>query len=148
MTDEKRLNARLVPGLGGMTGAWNPETDEYITGTGQILGRLHPRSACEGRPCVVHDPSEHHLRHLPTHFRDDKGQMERICEHGVGHPDPDDLAWHASEGREHMGVHGCDLCCLSEEDHRKLIDEMAEEDRRRTRAERVVDVIEGAHADS
>jgi hypothetical protein len=27
--------------------------------------------------------------------------------------DPDDLAWHESEGREWQGVRGCDGCCVA-----------------------------------
>jgi hypothetical protein len=36
--------------------------------------------------------------------------MERICEHGVGHPDPDDLR--VIRDRI-MGIHACDGCCGS-----------------------------------
>ena len=34
----------------------------------------------------------------------DRRIMERICPHGVGHPDPDDVL---NQDR----VHGCDGCC-------------------------------------
>jgi hypothetical protein len=34
--------------------------------------------------------------------------MERICEHGIGHPDPDDRRIRTGED---MGDHGCDGCC-------------------------------------
>jgi hypothetical protein len=34
--------------------------------------------------------------------------MERICEHGCGHPDPDD---HRILTGEDDGIHGCDGCC-------------------------------------
>ena len=44
------------------------------------------------------------MRDWPQHFRDDRGIMERICPHGVGHPDPDDYL--AGDG-----MHGCDGCC-------------------------------------
>lgn len=76
-----------------------------------ILTNVHSQSKCAGRPCVLHNPSDHHMRTWPTHFRADKGQMERTCPHGIGHPDPDDIAWHESEGRDWMGIHGCDGCC-------------------------------------
>jgi hypothetical protein len=33
--------------------------------------------------------------------------MERVCPHGVGHPDPDDI--NVILGPEK--VHGCDGCC-------------------------------------
>jgi len=56
-----------------------------------------------GRPCAVHWPSEHHMRSWPQHWRADRGIIERFCEHGIGHPDPDDEARNK--------VHGCDGCC-------------------------------------
>lgn len=72
---------------------------------------VHSRELCERRHCVVHDPSEHHMRGWRMNWRDDRGLMERICPHSIGHPDPDDLAYHRSVGRDGMGVHGCDGCC-------------------------------------
>ncbi len=75
------------------------------------LVNVHPASACAGRACVVHAPSDHHMRSWTLNWRGDKGQMERLCPHQVGHPDPDDLAYHVSQGHEYMGVHGCDGCC-------------------------------------
>lgn len=85
-------------------------SDEYTTGTGQRIVGVHDASQCEGRPCVIHAPSDHSMRDFPTHWRGDRGIMERICPHGVGHPDPDDQAYLASIGHRD-GVHGCDGCC-------------------------------------
>ena len=52
------------------------------------------------------------MRKWLMNYRQDKGMMERICpEHGVGHPDPDDLAYWVSVGRFKMGIHGCCGCC-------------------------------------
>ena len=36
-------------------------------------------------------------------YRDDSGRIERLCPHGIGHPDPDDpdAPW----------PHTCDGCC-------------------------------------
>ena len=79
----------------------------YITGTGQKLTCVHDESVCEGTHCPIHNLSDHPLRDCPTHWRDDRGLMERICIHGVGHPDPDDI------NPDH--VHGCDGCCLTDE---------------------------------
>lgn len=76
-----------------------------------VLTNVHPESACAGSPCVLHNPSDHHMARWPTLWRGDKGLMERMCDHGVGHPDPDDMAFHVSHGREFLGVHGCDGCC-------------------------------------
>lgn len=85
----------------------------YITGTKQSVSRIHDPFHCAGEACVIHNPSDHSMREFPTHWRDARGIMERICPHGVGHPDPDDLAFHVRNGREHEGVHGCDGCCFA-----------------------------------
>lgn len=86
---------------------------EFTTGVGQKLVNVHPPEACSGEYCVIHNPSDHSMRDFPTLWRSDRGIMERICPHGVGHPDPDDQAYITSvRGEGHMeGVHGCDGCC-------------------------------------
>lgn len=73
----------------------------YITGTGQRV-LVHDEKDCVP-PCPIHSPSDHVMRGFPTHWRFDRRIMERICPHGIGHPDPDD--------RTEDGVHGCDGCC-------------------------------------
>lgn len=78
----------------------------------QPLVNVHTPDKCEGRGCVLHHPSDHHMREWRTLWRGDRGFMERICPHGIGHPDPDDLAYHKSIGQD-VGVHGCDGCCVS-----------------------------------
>ena len=94
--------------------------EEYITGTGQKV-YVHNKEDCEGEYCVIHNPSDHHMKDWPTHWRDDRRIMERICPHGVGHPDPDDLAFKKriakKFGRDDYdkGIHGCDGCCRSYE---------------------------------
>ncbi len=41
------------------------------------------------------------------------GLTERICGHGIGHPDPDSLSWLDRDRPGHvLAVHGCDGCCL------------------------------------
>lgn len=91
------------------------EQNVYVTGTGQRLRGVHPASACEGRHCVVHNPSRHSMRFFATHWRSDRGIMERICPHGVGHPDPDDMEFirltRGDDAARVESVHGCDGCC-------------------------------------
>jgi hypothetical protein len=70
---------------------------------GAFLYNVHDREKCEGGTCPVHRMSDHPLRSWPQNFRQDAGFMERVCQHGVGHPDPDD--------RFADPVHGCDGCC-------------------------------------
>lgn len=76
-----------------------------------VLHNVHPASACEGYGCPIHHPSDHRLASAPLNWRDDRHLMERICQHGIGHPDADDLAFKARVGLDGDGVHGCDGCC-------------------------------------
>lgn len=79
--------------------------------------RTHSESRCVGDFCCVHNPSDHPLRHAQLNWRADRYLMERICTHGIGHPDPDDLAYKRRQmssdeyNNYAFGVHGCDGCC-------------------------------------
>jgi len=68
----------------------------------------HPEVDCLDPPCCIHSPSDHHMRTWEQHWRPDRGIMERICPHGIGHPDPDDRAIRLGHDE---GTHGCDGCC-------------------------------------
>jgi hypothetical protein len=111
---------------------------------GQAVLKVHPRSVCEGKgiPCCIHSPSEHHMRAWELNWRSDTGAMERFCPHGVGHPDPDHMAYVLSLTPPHdncpnrlnkfrqyadrvqcqyphlewQEVHGCDGCCVPPEE--------------------------------
>lgn len=75
----------------------------------------HIPSLCKGQSCSVHNPSDHHMKSWRQHWRVDRNFMERICEHGIGHPDPDHMSFLktqlSKESYECEGVHGCDGCC-------------------------------------
>ena len=90
---------------------------------GEKWSNVHLKSACAGEHCVVHSPSDHNMVNWPRHLRE-TGLVERMCEHGVGHPDPDSAKWmneNAWEGsRGSWGMHGCDGCCLPENKYRDL----------------------------
>ena len=74
--------------------------------------RVHAASKCAGDDtCCIHKPSEHHMRGWAMNWRGDAGVMERLCPHGVGHPDPDALAFQIRSGNEWAAIHGCDGCC-------------------------------------
>ncbi len=74
--------------------------------------RHHPKSICEGdvHGCPFHKPSLHAMIEEPMLLRE-TGLIERICPHGIGHPDPDSIGWMDRHGRPGYGVHGCDGCC-------------------------------------
>lgn len=78
--------------------------------------RVHPAAKCAGETCCIHNPSDHPMREFPLYWRADRALMERICPHGTGHPDPDDLAYKkrslgAGYRNYAFGTHGCDGCC-------------------------------------
>jgi len=89
--------------------------EKYITGTKQKIS-VHNKEDCWGQYCVIHNPSNHNMRNWPTHWRDDRQLMERICKCGIGHPDPDDLSFKESLGIdiETEAIHGCCGCCTKE----------------------------------
>jgi hypothetical protein len=92
--------------------------ETFTTGTGQKITNVHSKKECEGYHCPIHNPSDHHMMEWPTHWRDDRRLLERICPCGVGHPDPDHLArteriWGETRARAEA-VHGCCGCCQKE----------------------------------
>lgn len=91
------------------------ERGDEINMVDGVLLTTHGRAGCAGSSCVIHNPSDHHMASWRRHYRSDRGLMERICVHGVGHPDPDDLAFKASTRGDDFarveGIHGCDGCC-------------------------------------
>lgn len=68
---------------------------------------VHNKADCVGPHCTIHNRSIHGMRNFPQHWRSGAKAMERICPHGIGHPDPDDIS-------VRLSVHGCDGCCRSE----------------------------------
>lgn len=94
----------------------------YTTGTGQIIQYVHDEEEACGRfGCPIHSPSDHHMKDWPTNWRDGgwldikPAHFERICEHGIGHPDPDSAAYLLRVFGEDVNVHGCDGCCRDPE---------------------------------
>lgn len=80
--------------------------------------RVHEAGECAGPTCMIHNPSDHSMRDFPLVLRTDPFRYafpERICPHGVGHPDPDHMKFAEtvmdSERARAEGVHGCDGCC-------------------------------------
>jgi hypothetical protein len=78
--------------------------------------RVHDREHCVGPNCCIHNPSDHPLSSAPLNWRADRQIMERFCECGIGHPDPDDLWYRVNiqgEDPKYAGVHGCCGHCRS-----------------------------------
>lgn len=73
--------------------------------------RSHSDGQCAGEYCTIHNPSPEAIEVGRQYWRDDRGIMERICSHGIGHYDFDQWAYHHSLGQKYQAVHGCDGCC-------------------------------------
>lgn len=88
-------------------------TDPYGFGAAvRELVNIHPETACTGRPCVIHSPTDHHMRGWRLLWRDDRRIFERLCpEHGIGHPDPDQIPYWEETGQLANTIHGCCGCC-------------------------------------
>jgi hypothetical protein len=74
-----------------------------LENTGTYI-HCHDELSCRGNYCTLHNRSDHHMRSRPQVWRDDRRIIERICEHGIGHPDPDEINLNTA--------HGCDGCCV------------------------------------
>lgn len=83
--------------------------------TTRPMMKFHEPSVCVGEFCPLHNPSPHVLLHLNQQWRSAAYLMERICSHGVGHPDPDHISAVAKlKGHAFaptQSLHGCDGCC-------------------------------------
>lgn len=77
------------------------------------LGNIHTADKCVGRTCIIHSPTQHHMRGWLLHWRDDRGIFERLCPHGIGHPDPDQEPYWEETGQQYQSIHGCDRCCAT-----------------------------------
>lgn len=87
--------------------------DGWTDCTGRTY-RVHKRTVdCDVNGCAIHNPSFHPLSDAKQLMRSDKFWLiERVCKHGVGHPDPDSASFIAKQqGDTGIWVHGCDGCC-------------------------------------
>ena len=87
---------------------------ETVEVEGISLTNVHDETLCAHRHCVIHNPSDHHMRSWPLHWRDDRGIFERIDAIGCGHPDPDQFGYWQETGQDGMAVHGCTGLCDKE----------------------------------
>lgn len=88
--------------------------DAVFMENGQVLLNIHPPEQCAGRPCTVHNPSQHHMASWKAHWEDHYKIVLRECTHGVLHPDPDEVSFRRDRGRPwHLASleHDCDCCC-------------------------------------
>lgn len=79
-------------------------TDAY----GTVLSGVHKKGTCRHEHCTIHNPSEQAKAIGKQKWRTDRKMMERVCKHGIGHPDPDEFLYGDAL------THGCDGCCINE----------------------------------
>ena len=91
----------------GYTGGGNYDEENTLEHSDVVLN-THRAGDCHGLTCTIHKRSNHSMRSFPQHWRSDRRIMERICPHGIGHPDPDDYKVQLSKAEQ---IHGCDGCC-------------------------------------
>jgi hypothetical protein len=89
-------------------------------GVRREMVRVHAPGQCGTliSTCALHNPSDHPLKDAEMIFRQDRfGLIERRCEHGIAHPDPDSVLYIlVHDGRIHPSQvtrHGCDGCCAA-----------------------------------
>jgi len=90
-------------------------SDMFAMNDGTILVNVHTAQQCSPGHCCLHNPSNHHMATWPGRWDGVFKQMWRQCDHGLEHPDPDDLAflrirWGAAEAAVGF-LHHCDGCC-------------------------------------
>lgn len=88
--------------------------ESWVSGTGQKM-KVHAKNSDCDAGCVIHNPTLEPHKDWPTHWRVGEYLMERVCPHGVGHPDLDHLEFvRKIKGEEYahsQSIHGCDGCC-------------------------------------
>ena len=62
----------------------------YIEDSGQIIVGVHKRTLSCQTGCVVHCPSDHHMREMPLQYDEASKAFVRTCEHGNQHQDYDE----------------------------------------------------------
>lgn len=99
-----------------------PSPTHQLENSEEKIQCVHSEDECYGI-CPIHHMTEHIMRSFPQHWRDDRRIMERICPHGIGHPDPDHLSSLARRfpmDRVHIeAIHGCDGCCIPPKERRE-----------------------------
>lgn len=89
--------------------------DKVLMADGTVLVNVHTQDKCAGQPCAVHNPTHHHMAAWPHVWNDVLISMWRACEHGMIHPDPDDLQFlrsrYGDDAATAQSMHVCDGCC-------------------------------------
>lgn len=72
---------------------------------------MHSIRDCAHRKCVIHNRSLHHMRGWYATWNEDLKRVDRLCPHGLDHPDPDQFPFWEERGLSFLAIHDCDGCC-------------------------------------
>lgn len=75
------------------------------------FSRTHDWADTCDQGCVIHNRTNHHMALWPLHWRGDRKIFERLCPHGIGHPDVDQYPYWRATDQMWETVHGCCGCC-------------------------------------
>jgi hypothetical protein len=91
----------------------SPATHDQWTDDDGVVWWVHRwKRTCVDDGCAIHCPTAHHMLDWPMVMRSDT-LIERLCNHGLKHPDPDSLRFFRSVGKFEIGEHTCDGCCFN-----------------------------------
>ncbi|KQR17261.1 hypothetical protein [Cellulomonas sp. Leaf334] len=83
-----------------------------------VLGTHDPAKCADDDASLIHRPSRHPLQSAPMAWHAELGLLERICGHGIHHPDLDALAYarrtRGTSVGDEFAQHDCDGCCGKE----------------------------------
>lgn len=82
--------------------------EDWIDDFGTKVVNVHNENECFGPTCAIHRNTHHHMELDPQRWNPKENYIERVCQHSVGHPDPDDFL-------NLLRAHDCDGCCLKPE---------------------------------
>jgi hypothetical protein len=89
--------------------------DWDMVSMGGTIVETHGINFCSGEHCSIHRPSEHHMRDWPQAWSSARRMVNRVCDHGYAHPDPDDMEFKRTTWGDKVlaawGHHDCDGCC-------------------------------------
>ena len=79
------------------------------------LMRHHKTSQChadgENVFCPFHAPSDNAMKSDDLAFDVERGEVMRLCQHSIPHPDVDVIQWHLIQDEPVSVAHECDGCC-------------------------------------
>lgn len=119
-----KVELSYTPDHGSDINSFNPPADAFycdfvtdywgfiLPGEHWLTG-IHSPQLCEGRPCVVHRPTDHHMSTWRLLWRSDKGIFERLCPQcGSGIADPDQYEYLKSIGQEALMIGAKPIDCI------------------------------------